>query len=74
MYNILNNVPEWQYFNGESHGKPLDLRWFVSQKTQASFQALNEVNQSASEMAAMKLDVPVMPVGESDGPDDCQVQ
>mmetsp|Transcript_6267 Transcript_6267/g.12891 ORF Transcript_6267/g.12891 Transcript_6267/m.12891 type:complete len:383 (+) Transcript_6267:56-1204(+) len=37
-------------------------------------EALNEVNQSASEMASMKLDVPVMPVGESDGPDDCQVQ
>lgn len=30
-------------------------------------EALKEVNQSASEMSAM-------PVGESDGPDDCQVQ
>jgi len=59
-------------------GKAMANHWtlgVVSQKTQASFQALNEVNQSASEMAAMKLDVPVMPVvGESDGPDDCQVQ
>ena len=27
MYNILNNVPEWQFtVNGESDGKPLDLR------------------------------------------------
>jgi hypothetical protein len=58
-------------------GKTMANHWtlgVVSQKTQASFQALNEVNESASEMAAMKLDVPVMLVGESDGPDDCQVQ
>ena len=66
IHNLLN-APEWQ------------LRWGMQWRTTgplvfyrfqpASFQALNEVNQSASEMGAMKM--PVEPGEESA---DCEVQ
>eukprot|EP00435_Cladocopium_sp_Y103_P048730 s45_g14.t1 len=64
-------MPQNGKVSGENDGEPLDLKCSFTVSS-GSFQALNEVNQSASEMGAMKLDVPAMPVGESDGPDDCQ--